>query len=74
MNTIETMKLSSQSLPEITVIGMKAVKRVNDAIEKNKTDTLNIDAEKILSRDIQATVNSIKAEVLAYRVINNRLS
>lgn len=73
MSSKENLKINAEALKEITAIGIKAVKRIDNAIINNKTEELNFDAEKILGRDISATVNSIKAEILAYRVIHNKM-
>lgn len=73
MSSKENVKVNAEALKEITAIGIKAVKRIDEAIENKTTENLNFDAEKILGRDISATVNSIKAEILAYRVIHDKM-
>ena len=70
----ENLKTNGEDLKRTTSMALKASERIADAIEKNTTDTLNYDAEKILSKDLSVTVNSIKAELLAYRIFKNRLS
>ena len=74
MSSKENVKVNAQELREVTSAGMRAVKRISKAIESKNTEILNFDAEKILSNDIRATVNSIKAEMMAYRIIFDKMN
>lgn len=73
MSSKENVKVNASELKDISAIGIKAIQRISNAIENKTTEDLNFDAEKILGRDIRATVGSIKAEMLAYRIINDKM-
>jgi hypothetical protein len=72
MSVKEDLQANTEQLKKISAIGMKAVERIDSAIQSGTTNKLNYNMEKVLSRDISAAVHSLKAEILIYRLINNK--